>query len=202
MTAAVAGCADRAVPQADDDNLGFAGVVLGEPLDKPELSFADTDGKAFDLAAETKDQLTLLFFGYTTCPDVCPVTLSIIDAALKRLKGRAADTKVVFVGVDTARDTPEAMRRYLDARGDGFVGLNVQDDLGTLNTALTKLLLPGVTIPTPETDGSYVVGHPSQVLVFTPDNRAHIVYQFGVTAKDWTTDLPRLADFDWPATTR
>lgn len=201
--AASAGCADdQAVANSQDDNLGFAGVVLGEPLDKPTLPFTDTTGEPFDFAAQTKDELTLLFFGYTTCPDVCPVTLSIAETALKKLGGKASRTNVVFVGVDTARDTPEKMTQYLEARGAGFIGLNTEADLSELNEALSTMLLPGVTIPAPEPDGSYAVGHPSQVIVFTPDNRAHIMYQFGVTASDWERDLPRLLTFAWPDTTR
>lgn len=185
-----------------DDNLGFAGVVLGEPLAKPTIAFTDTGGQPYDLGAQTEGQLLLLFFGYTSCPDVCPITLALLDSALSELSGPGADARVVFVGVDNARDTPERMRQYLDDRGEGFVGLNPQVPLDELNATLTSLLLPGVTIAEPEPDGSYVVGHPSQVLVYSPDNTAHIVYQFETKKAEWVKDLPRLATFDWPVTTR
>lgn len=204
LVPAASACSDDSAPTVDgaDGNLGFAGTVLGEPLAKPTIAFTDTEGRPYDFADETKGRLTLLFFGYTSCPDICPITLSIIESALRELSGPAAETKVVFVGVDTARDTPRLMREYLDARGDGFVGLSTSASLDELNRALSLLLLPGVTIAEPEPDGSYVVGHPGQVLVYSPDDTAHIMYQYGVTKADWVADLPRLADFDWPVTTR
>ena len=150
------------------DNAGFAGVLLGAPLPKPTAAFTDTSGEPFNVAERTAGELTLLFFGYTSCPDVCPVHLSVLAGALDRLTGPAARANVAFVGVDTARDTPEVMRRYLD-----------QFD------------------QPPGQDGSYSVDHASQIAVFTTDNLCHIVYPFGVRRQDWVVDLPRLVDIDW-----
>lgn len=184
----------------DDDNLGFAGTVLGYPVVKPSIDFVDTSGAAYDVAAETAGQLTLMLFGYTSCPDVCPVHLNILASTLEDLTGPASKTKVIFVGVDSQRDTPEAIRTFLDKRDEEFIGLTA--DPAVLDDALTEMQLPSIIIGEPRPDGTYVVEHPSQILAFTPDDLCHIVYPFGVREAAWKQDLPRLLDFDWPVTAR
>lgn len=196
----VTACSDDDSAALDDDNLGFAGTVLGYPVAKPTIAFTDTSGAPYDVAAETAGKLTLMLFGYTSCPDVCPVHLSILADTLADLTGPASKTNVIFVGVDTQRDTPEVMRTYLDKRNPDFVGLSA--DPAQLDEALAAMQLPSIIIGEPREDGSYVVEHPSQILAFTPDNECHIVYPFGIRKAAWLKDLPRLVDYEWPVTTR
>lgn len=198
--ASCGGGSDGGAATNEDDNLGFAGTVLGYPLPRPTAAFVDTAGNAFNVATETAGKLTLMLFGYTSCPDVCPVHLNVLASTLEDLHGREARTKVIFVGVDTARDTPEVMRTYLDQRSPDFIGLTAAPEV--IDEALKQLMLPGVIIGEPRADGSYVVEHPSQILAFTPDDLCHIVYPFGVRENEWRTDLPRLLDYEWPVTTR
>lgn len=182
-----------------DDNLGFAGTVLGFPLAKPTTMFTDTSGRPYDIGKETAGKLSLLFFGYTSCPDVCPVHLDILASTLENLTGPASKTNVLFVGVDTARDIPERMREFLDSRNKDFVGLTAAP--AEIDAALEQLQLPATVIPENAT-GDYVVGHASQILAFTPDDLCHIVYPYGVYRQQWAKDLPRLLTFDWPDTRR
>lgn len=195
-----AGCTDDGAAGESDDNLGFAGVVLGEPLSKPTIAFTDTSGAPYDLAAETAGRLTLMLFGYTSCPDVCPTHLFVLSNALDKLSGPASKAKVIFVGVDTERDTPSRMREFLDQRNPDFVGLTAPP--ADIDRALAQLELPAVVIEPKRDDGSYVVGHPSQILAITPDDRCHIVYRFGVLEQQWVKDLPRLLTYEWPDTRR
>jgi len=196
---------DGADAESDDnsDNLGFSGTVLGYPLAKPTVTFTDTSGQPYNIAEKTDGKLTLLFFGYTSCPDVCPVTLGIVAATLKRLTGPASKANVLFVGVDTARDTPQAMRAFLDRSSEEFVGLTATPEL--IDQALTELQLPAPVIDDPNADEGYVVGHASQVLVFSPnDNLAHIIYPFGNDSRgeNWSKDLPRLQTYEFGDTAR
>lgn len=199
-TAGVAGCSNTEGSDADDDNLGFEGIVLGYPLARPVADFVDTAGDSYNISERTAGKLTLMLFGYTSCPDVCPVHLSVISNALEKLSGPAAKATVIMVGCDTARDTPQVLRTYLDKRNEDFVGLTA--DATVIDDVLEDLQLPPIVIEPPAEDGSYVVGHPSQILAYTPDNLCHILYPFGVRAADWLQDLPRLQTFDWPVTTR
>ena len=103
---------------------GYAGVELTQPRPKPDFTLTTTDGGPFDFRRETDGYLTFLFFGYTNCPDVCPVHMANLAAALDRLpRETARDVRVVFVTTDPARDTPARIREWLDAFDPGFIGL-------------------------------------------------------------------------------
>lgn len=180
---------------SESEQLGFhpEGRIVGS-LPKPDVPFIGTDGQPFDFAAETDGRLTLLFFGYTSCPDQCPVYLNNMAAVMRKLEGRAAATKVVFVGVDTARDTPEVLKTYLASKDSDFIGLT--GDPADIDAALASLLLPGVEIPE-DTSGNYSVGHATSAVVFTPDNLCHIMYPYDLRQSEWVEELNKLVDFDW-----
>ncbi|QYG94338.1 SCO family protein [Iamia sp. SCSIO 61187] len=88
-------------PMEEPDRSALNGTMLGAPQPRPEFTLTDTDGRPYDFADETAGELTLLFFGYTSCPDVCPLHLSNLAFALER-PGVPTPT-VVFVGVDRQR---------------------------------------------------------------------------------------------------
>ena len=97
------------------------------PLAKPDIVLTDTDGNPFDLRAETDGRLTLLYFGYTNCPDICPVHLAQIESVLKR-PAMPSNVDVIFVTVDPARDDPASIRRFLDQFSTKFIGLTGTPD--------------------------------------------------------------------------
>jgi protein SCO1/2 len=127
VTAAVAaGC-------GDDEAKPFSGTVLDRPYQVPDVDLTDTDGEPFSLAADTDERLTLVFFGYVNCPDICPAVLNNLASALTRLDDADRDdVQVVFVTSDPRRDTPEAIRSYLDRYDESFIGLT--SDLDTIVT--------------------------------------------------------------------
>lgn len=186
-----------ATGSGDDDGAaagaGLAGTVLAEPWERPSFTLTSTDGSPFDFRTETAGRTTLLFFGYTSCPDICPVHLATLAGALEN--PQVPDPVVVFVGVDPARDTPEAVRAYLDQFDSDFIGL-----VGTPEELEAAQRLTGVAVADvgePDADGDYLVGHASQIVAYTPDDLAHVVYPFGARRQDWVNDLPRLARIDW-----
>lgn len=173
---------------------GLNGTVLGAPEPRPDFTLTDTDGRPYDFAEETAGELTLLFFGYTSCPDVCPLHLANLAFALDR-PGVPRPT-VVFVGVDRRRDTPEAIRTFLDRFDPGFVGLTGTEE--ELRRAQEAAAVPVAIAEEPEEPGGdYLVGHASQVIAYTPDDLSHVVYPFGVRQQDWIEDLPVLARGEW-----
>lgn len=176
----------------------WAGTVLGAPLTKPDLVLSDTSGRPYDLRAETAGTTTILMFGYTNCPDVCPINLASLGAALDELgDNRSSGIRVVFVTVDPARDTPEVMRRYLDQFDVNFVGLTGTPE--QIAAAQAAADVPGaVTDPQTTRDG-YTVGHASQLIAYQPDGQARIVYPFGTRQSDWTRDLRRLLAGEQPS---
>ena len=170
------------------------GAVLPGPIPKAGFTLSTTAGEPFDFRAETDGYVTLLFFGYTHCPDICPVHMANIAAVLHRLPPQTAGrVKVVMVTVDPERDTPERLRSWLDAFDRSFVGLTGSAE--EVNGVMRSLMLPPAV---KQGEGSdYLMGHAAQVIAFTTDNRAHVVYPSGTRQTDWAHDIPLLVAADW-----
>lgn len=169
---------------------GYRGVVLDRPIPKVDFTLLDTEGKPFDFKAETEGYLTLLFFGYTYCPDICPVHLANLAEVLKGMPWEVqSKTRVVFVTIDPARDTPERIRQWLDAFDSKFIGLT--GSIEEVNEIMVSLGMPPAVIED-RGNGDYAVGHASQVIAFAPDGIARVIYPFGTRQTDWAHDLPVL----------
>jgi protein SCO1 len=168
--------------------------MIVPPLPKPELVLPTTEGTAFDLQRDTEGFVTLLFFGYTSCPDLCPVQLANIATAMRRLDPAVVDRiKVVFVTVDPRRDTPAVTRAWLNHFNSRFIGLT--GDSASIASAFTQLRLgmPMAPVPVKTDSGGYTINHTVVVLAFTTDNLAHVAYPSGISADAWARDLAILA---------
>ena len=165
----------------------YAGLDLAEPYRRPSFTLTDTTGAAFDFKAKTAGTPTLLFFGYTHCPDVCPTTMADIAVALRGLDAALVDRlQVVFVTTDPARDTPAVLGEYL-ARFDAdlpkrFIGLT--GDQATIDQAQLS-----TGVPLAEEDGRL---HSSLLLLYGTDDEAHVAFDAGNTSRDIATDLRRV----------
>jgi protein SCO1/2 len=170
---------------------GYRGAVLDRPYRLPDVTLTDTSGRPFQLRADTRKPVTLVFFGYTHCPDVCNTVLADVAAAQRRLDPALRDDiELVFLTTDPARDTPAAIREYLDRFDPAFVGLTgglsvieeVAHHLGVALTGVTRL--PG---------GGYEVGHGAQVIGFISDDEGKLVWTPGTSVADLRHDFARLA---------
>jgi protein SCO1/2 len=189
---AVLGCGQSGPKQFSA--AGLTAPLLVPPLPKPDLVLQTTEGVTFDLKRETEGYLTLLFFGYTSCPDLCPVQLANISTAMQRMDpGLTRRIKVVFVTVDPRRDTPPVLRRWLDHFDRRFIGLT--GDSASVAYAFTQLRMGHPMAPVPASDdgSQYTINHTVVVLAFTADNLAHVAYPSGMRADDWAKDLAILA---------
>ncbi|MFG2909568.1 SCO family protein [Kitasatospora sp. NPDC048286] len=170
----------------------YQGTKLAKNFEKPDLQLTDTSGQPFDLRQQTNGKATLLFFGYTSCPDVCPTTMGDIGVAMKALPAEDRQKiNVVFVSTDPQRDTPKVLRTWLDSMGSDFIGLT--GDLAKVKTAAKSL---GIMIEDPVVngDGTVTSTHGAQVLAFLPsDDKAHVLYMSGTEEKTYEHDLPLLA---------
>lgn len=189
---ALAGCAtgSEARPTGEPQ---LRGVVPATPIPKANFVLTDTQGRQFDFARETAGYVTLLYFGYTHCPDVCPANMAAIATALRNLPLSVEDrVKVVFVTVDPERDTGPVLREWLDHfsyNGHSVIGLTgSEEEIARAEAAF------GVPPALKEQLGNstYGVSHAGYVIVFTPDGYAQRLYPEGVRAQDWAHDLPLL----------
>ncbi|MFI1014473.1 SCO family protein [Streptomyces sp. NPDC020965] len=168
------------------------GTALDSPYTKPNLVLTDTKGKKYDLREQTKGKPTLLFFGYTNCPDVCPLTMSNIAVAEKKLSPADRDKlQVVFVTTDPERDTPASLGTWLASAGDAsFTGLS--GDFATIQAGARQV---GISIDpaTKEKGGSVVSMHGAQVIAFSPKtDQGYVLYGEDTTADEYAKDLPKL----------
>lgn len=175
----------------------YSGRVLPHPLEKPDFTFTDVDGRPYDFRRETEGFITLLFFGYTHCPDICPVHMANIGAVLRDLPAETARRiNVVFVTTDPERDTPERLREWLGALHPAFIGLRGPPE--EVNAAEQSLLLPRSVVEAPHREGAhaetgdYFVGHASAVVAFGADGLSRVMYGWPTRQQDWRRDLPRL----------
>jgi protein SCO1 len=173
--------------ESTDDGT-YQGVHLTDPYQKPEFTLTDSSGAAYDFADRTGAGPTLLFFGYTNCPDVCPTTMADIAVALRNVDPAvAAETSVVFVTTDPTRDTPEVLGEYL-GRFDAdlpteFVGLT--GDQGQIDQAQ---LAAGV--PLAEDMGQT---HSALLLLYGTDGEADVAFDAENTGADIAHDLAVVA---------
>lgn len=185
---------ERAEAAARQETTGLRGLALPPDASRPDFVLTDTSGQPYDLVAETEGKAVLLFFGFTNCPDVCPIHMSSI-AEVKRDLGVdvAGRIEVVFVTVDPERDTPERLASWLGAFDPDFVGL--RGSTATVDSIQLSLGLPPAMFT--ETDsGDYDVGHASPVVAFSADGRLAARYPHGTRQEDWLHDLPILAGLE------
>ena len=156
----------------------------------PDLDFrlVDDQGKAVT-GRDYRGKVVLLYFGYTHCPDVCPLTLAQLHVVLQKLGPLADDTRILFVSVDPARDTPEVMHAYVNAFDPRAVGLS-----GTPREveALSKRYRSAFSREPDKGDGQYEVSHSSAIYLFDRQGKARLLSTPANPQDDLVHDLQLL----------
>ncbi|CAN5340553.1 SCO family protein [soil metagenome] len=179
-----------------EDGDGMRGVVLPEPYAVPAVQLRATDGTSYSLASDARDPLTLVFFGYTQCPDICQVVMADIASALTRLEDdERAQVGMQFVTTDPARDDEQTLREYLDRFDPRFGGLT--GPLPKIIDAGQSLGIPvekGRRLPS----GGYEVNHGAQIVGVLPDATAPIVWTHGTSPEHLAEDIGKIVDSGVP----
>lgn len=146
---------------------GYVGTLLDD-VPRPAMTLRTTTGRRFDLQGRPASEATVLFFGYTHCPDVCPTTMADLGVAYRQLPGAARrDVTVVFVTEDPRRDTPGVLRRWLEGFDPRFVGLIGGGE--RTRTILHQLYVPASRInPDPLPAVEHPPGHQHDAKVGPP----------------------------------
>ncbi len=131
-------------------------------------------------------KVVVLYFGYTFCPDVCPITLSKLDRAMDILGDKAEDVQVIMVSVDPERDTPEILEQYMAHFNPAFIG--VTGDTNAIDRIATVY---GVYYEAEEGSDAtgYLVNHTATVMVVDKDGYLKLVLPFEGTAEEIAADL-------------
>ncbi len=188
-SAAESGAPVTGITRSDDD--GYHGILLDQPYAVPGSKLSDTEGKPFDLA--TQPRRTLVFFGYTNCPDICQVVMSTIASARARLTPAEQErVAVAFVTTDPARDSRPVLRTYLNRFDPDFVGVTgTLDEIDSLAKPMDIFIKQGQKLPS----GGYEVDH-STVVVSVRQGAGDLVWTGATSPSDMAEDLQQILKED------
>jgi protein SCO1/2 len=169
----------------------FRGSVLDEPVDVPDWTLYDQHGEMFRLG-DQRGNVVLLFFGYTSCPDVCPTTLATWRKIHQALGEEAQRVRFVFVTVDPERDTAERLGLHVNAFNPDFIGLTgTPEELDPVYEAFD------VYYEKDTSSGSalgYLVNHTATTFVLDPEGRWRLRETYGTEAADIVHDIQQLLE--------
>jgi protein SCO1/2 len=182
---ALAAC-DRAPVGADKP--AFKAVDITGADYARTLSLPDAEGKIRTLA-DFKGKVTVVFFGYTQCPDVCPTTMAEL-AEVKRSLGKDGErVQGVFVTIDPERDTPQLLKNYITAFDPSFVALRGSDAQTKAVAKEFKVYYAKVEGRTP---GSYTMDHTAGSFIYDTQGRLRLFTRYGGGAQALASDLRAL----------
>lgn len=161
----------------------------------PEFSLVDSTGAAFT-TERLRGRWSFIFFGYTHCPDICPMTLAILAGSVREIEKRSgeyggAPHQVVFVSVDPERDKPESLSNYVSYFNRDFVGVTGTAD--AIDSLTSQLGILHAKVPDPNDPDNYLVDHSASILLVNPSAELEAVlsapHSAEVIASDFRTIL-------------
>jgi protein SCO1/2 len=168
----------------------FRGSAIDPPVPATDFSLRDQNGQAFQLS-DQRGNIVLMFFGYTNCPDICPVTLAQFKQARAQLSHQADRVRFVFITVDPERDTAEKIKTYLGAIDPAIIGLGgSQAELEQVWRAfgVYRQKQPGQS----QDDYADLLEHSSRVYLVDTQGNLHVTYPFGLVPDDVVQDVQYL----------
>jgi protein SCO1 len=168
----------------------FQGTMYSEPYPPaPAIELTRGNGDSFRLS-EMRGDLVLLFFGYTSCPDVCPTTMAELKQALETLdENEANQVRVLFVTVDPERDTPERVQEYVDHFNPNFIGLSGAEPqlVGIWNAyGVFREIVKG------NSAAGYLINHTARITVIDRDGNLRLSYALDTPVDSIVHDLKLL----------
>ncbi len=169
----------------------FRGTSYSEPfVPAPAIKLQQASGETFSLS-DRQGKVVLIFFGFTSCPDVCPTTLAELNIALNDMNADPEDVQVIFISVDPERDTPQKIQEYVERFNHSFIGLSGSvEDLQPIwqNYGVFREVVPGSTAM------DYTVNHTARVILIDPQGNMRLSYGFQTPPQDIANDIDILLD--------
>ena len=166
----------------------FNGTVIEPPLPLEDFILQTANNEPFRLS-DQDGKITLLFFGYTSCPDVCPTTLAEFKQVYEKLGDDAQNVQFLMITADPERDTPDRISEFVSYFNPVFVGLSGE------RSELEKVYKEfSVFVEKQETDSAagYLVSHTSSVFVLDRNNDLRLTFPYGTSASEMTDDIAQL----------
>ncbi|MBY0407038.1 MAG: SCO family protein [Rickettsiales bacterium] len=184
---------DRAVSeQVVDEAIGQSEVLIGGPF-----TLTDQNGQTVH-ESDFRGKLMLVFFGFTHCPEICPVTVKTLSDVMGMLGEKADQVAPIFITVDPARDTPEVMKAYLENFDKRFLGLTgAQEDITAVQAAYKAYAAKAVT-ESPEAEAGheahdhgaeadakdYTMDHSAYVYLMDKEGKYHKIFSYTTPAAE------------------
>ena len=162
------------------------GSVVQPPYPAPDFSLPQAQGNRFQLSSQ-RGRLVMLFFGFTNCKDVCPITLAQMKQVRARLGKDASRVQVVFITVDPDRDTPQKTAAYAAGFDPSFIGLSGNEQ--QLDPVWQSYGVYHKLDKTSPTDMNYEVEHSSQMYLIDGKGDLRVTYTYGTPADDILQDI-------------
>jgi protein SCO1/2 len=177
---------------ADAGSTALTGTELDPPFEVSSTPLLDTDGKPYSLTEDTDKDLTLVFFGYTNCPDICGQVMATLAGTLARLDdAQKDDLDVVFVTTDPARDDEATVEKYVSAFDPSIIGLTGDlDDIIEIGRSMAVAVDKGEKLPS----GGYEVTHGTQVLAVDGEDAVPVYWNADVSQAQLAHDVTVLLD--------
>lgn len=164
----------------------FRGTSYAEPLPlAADFVLTKADGTQFRLS-DQKGKVVLLFFGYTSCPDVCPTTLAEMKMVFDKLGDKSQDVQVVFISVDPDRDTSEKMQTYVEHFHPSFLGLS-----GSIQELEPIWNDYSITREAVESESAFgvIINHTARVFLVDPQGKMHLTFAYQTPVEDIAHDI-------------
>ena len=176
----------------DSGSMTMAGTVLDPPFEVSSTPLVGTDGEAFSLTADTDKDLTLVFYGYTHCPDICGQVMATLAGTLARLDDDQKDRlDVVFVTTDPARDDEAVVEKYVSAFDPSIIGLTGDlDDIVEVARSMAVAVDQGQKLAS----GGYEVTHGTRVLAIDGADETPMMWDQDVSQSQLAHDVTLLLD--------
>ncbi len=167
----------------------FNGGLIDPPMEAAQIQLPDSNGEMFTLS-DHRGEIVLLFFGYTSCPDVCPSSLSDMKRVMNELGEDAEYVQVVFVTVDPQRDTVEKMHDYLSLFNPDFLGLTTDEE--EMQKVWDAYGVYREIDTSSKTDAGYLVNHSSRIYLIDREGLMRLTYPFGTPTDEIAEDIQYL----------
>ncbi|MFN2145480.1 MAG: SCO family protein [Anaerolineales bacterium] len=171
-----------------DHDYTFKGVLYQDPQPAPDFTLTSSTGQ-FRLS-DQHGKLILMFFGYTSCPDVCPATLADMKRVVSEIPGWEDEIVVLFITVDPERDTTEKLEKYISLFNEGFIGLTGSED--ELSPVWNSYGVIREVDRETESMAGYLINHTARIYLVDQDGRLMLTYGFGTPSDEILADVEYL----------